>query len=303
MQPIVNFAGPTVQALLLWEPAQSRTSLASPSAIFSARQLCASPTGEYNPLLALSSPSTLMPTCTLHPCPIRSTRCPFRPPASGAGRDPARQCPPRRRAWSLRPAQRLAVAALASRGGRRWPSLSATPSRCSCSSGSRDVARRHRTAVRRRPDRLPELRFRSTPEHLPSQAKDDLGLPDAQLGLYAWAMVSDHLRCTTHLVFHPSLEAGERARLIELFEKPEADEASDFTLLAPMRGDLHPTQYRDAFDQVQAYIQAGDCYQINLTQRFRAPAKATRGGRIRRCARPARRRSPAISNWPTAAPC
>lgn len=55
-------------------------------------------------------------------------------------------------------------------------------------------------------------------EHLPSLAVDDLGLPDAQLGLYAWALVTDHQRATSQLVFHPSLAGGERERLISLFE-------------------------------------------------------------------------------------
>ena len=293
-----------MQALLLWEPAQSRTSLASPSAIFSARQLCASPTGEYNPssrfVIAVHSDANLYAS----PLPYQID------PAVHFAR--LRQAPGAILLDSARPG--------AERG--RFDLLSAWPLQHLQAEAGEDG----RAYLQRLRDALAHLGHATLPdgielpfaggligylsydfgrrlEHLPSQAKDDLGLPDAQLGLYAWAMVSDHLRCTTHLVFHPSLEAGERARLIELFEKPEADEASDFTLLAPMRGDLHPTQYRDAFDQVQAYIQAGDCYQINLTQRFRAPAKATRGGRIRRCARPARRRSPAISNWPTAAPC
>ncbi|HAA06074.1 MAG TPA: aminodeoxychorismate synthase component I, partial [Acinetobacter schindleri] len=31
--------------------------------------------------------------------------------------------------------------------------------------------------------------------------------------------------------------------------------------------------YQDAFSQVQEYIKAGDCYQINLTQEFLAQAK------------------------------
>ncbi|MCO7517985.1 aminodeoxychorismate synthase component I [Pseudomonas guariconensis] len=110
-------------------------------------------------------------------------------------------------------------------------------------------------------------------EHLPSLARDDLGLPDAQLGLYAWALVSDHRLRTSQLVFHPSLDARERERLVHLFEMPEACEPGDFQLLAPMRGDLQPEQYRAAFDKVQQYIQAGDCYQINLTQRFRAPCQ------------------------------
>lgn len=110
-------------------------------------------------------------------------------------------------------------------------------------------------------------------EHLPSNAVDDLGLPDAQLGLYAWALVSDHQYGTSQLVFHPSLPQHERERLISFFAGSEHTPDGDFQLLAPMAGDLQPAQYQAAFDQVQRYIQAGDCYQINLTQRFRAPCK------------------------------
>ncbi|GLO47202.1 aminodeoxychorismate synthase component I [Pseudomonas putida] len=110
-------------------------------------------------------------------------------------------------------------------------------------------------------------------EHLPSLAVDDLGLPDAQLGLYAWALVTDHQCATSQLVFHPSLSGSERERLIALFEAVDNAESGSFQLLAPMAGDLQPEQYKAAFDQVQRYIQAGDCYQINLTQRFRAPCQ------------------------------
>ncbi len=110
-------------------------------------------------------------------------------------------------------------------------------------------------------------------EHLPSLATDDLGLSDAQLGLYAWALVSDHRLGTTQLVFHPALEAAERQRLVALFEAPAPQLEGAFTLLTPMRGDLQAVQYQQAFNRVQQYIQAGDCYQINLTQRFRAPCQ------------------------------
>ncbi|QCI11655.1 aminodeoxychorismate synthase component I [Pseudomonas putida] len=110
-------------------------------------------------------------------------------------------------------------------------------------------------------------------EQLPSLAIDDLGLAEAQLGLYAWALISDHQHATSQLVFHPSLANHERQRLIALFDADEATTTGDFRLLDAMRGDLQPAQYRAAFDQVQRYIQAGDCYQINLTQRFRAPCQ------------------------------
>lgn len=110
-------------------------------------------------------------------------------------------------------------------------------------------------------------------EQLPSVASDDLGLPDAQLGVYAWALISDHQQATSQLVFHPSLAKHERQRLIALFGADTTSTTGEFRLLAAMRGDLQPGQYRAAFDQVQRYIQAGDCYQINLTQRFRAPCQ------------------------------
>ncbi|WP_425930040.1 aminodeoxychorismate synthase component I [Pseudomonas sp. NyZ201] len=111
-------------------------------------------------------------------------------------------------------------------------------------------------------------------EQLPELARDDLGLPDATLGLYAWAVISDHQLMTSQLLFHPALPGDERQRLIDLFSQPaEADPGAGFCLDAPMRGDLEPEDYRQAFERVQQYIQAGDCYQINLTQRFRAPCQ------------------------------
>ncbi|MDD0973889.1 aminodeoxychorismate synthase component I [Pseudomonas fontis] len=110
-------------------------------------------------------------------------------------------------------------------------------------------------------------------EQLPVHARDDLGLGDASLGLYAWALVSDHLLQTSQLVFHPQLAEAERERLIALFAAPASLDGGPFQLKAPMRGDISAEQYHQAFVRVQQYIQAGDCYQINLTQRFRAPCQ------------------------------
>ncbi|WP_028694394.1 aminodeoxychorismate synthase component I [Pseudomonas cremoricolorata] len=110
-------------------------------------------------------------------------------------------------------------------------------------------------------------------EQLPERAVDDLHLPDASLGVYAWALVSDHHLRTSQLVFHPQLDADERTRLIALLTAPAPRHEARFSLRGAMRGDLDSEQYRQAFDRVQTYIHAGDCYQINLTQRFRAPCQ------------------------------
>ncbi|MEE9098716.1 aminodeoxychorismate synthase component I [Pseudomonas nitroreducens] len=113
-------------------------------------------------------------------------------------------------------------------------------------------------------------------ERLAAPALDDLDLPDARLGLYAWAQVTDHQERTSQLVFHPTLAPSERERLIALFEnEAQADTLPPFRLGSPFRPDLAREQYRDALDQVHRYILDGDCYQVNYTQRFRAPCSGS----------------------------
>jgi para-aminobenzoate synthetase component I len=107
-------------------------------------------------------------------------------------------------------------------------------------------------------------------EKLPAQAVDDLGLGDARFGLYTWALISDHQLATSQLLFHPRLANEERERLITLFEKVAAEPAPSFRLLGAFRADLDEDGYRQAIERIQAYIQAGDCYQVNFAQRFRS---------------------------------
>lgn len=110
-------------------------------------------------------------------------------------------------------------------------------------------------------------------EQLPTQSLNDLQLPDAQLGLYAWALVSDHQTATSQLVFHPSLAVNERERLIQLFTHPQTIKSAAFSLKHPMQPDISAEFYQHSLEKIQQYIQAGDCYQVNYTQRFSAPCE------------------------------
>jgi para-aminobenzoate synthetase component 1 len=109
-------------------------------------------------------------------------------------------------------------------------------------------------------------------EHLPSQAGDDLGLADARFGIYAWALISDHQRATSQLLFHPKLASGERQRLIQMFSAPATSgETASFSLCGPFAAEQNNESYQQAIARIQQYIAAGDCYQINYAQRFCAP--------------------------------
>ncbi|MCQ4314543.1 aminodeoxychorismate synthase component I [Stutzerimonas zhaodongensis] len=112
--------------------------------------------------------------------------------------------------------------------------------------------------------------FGSRLERLPVTAVQDLALPAARFGLYAWALVTDHHRRAAHLIFHPRLEMVERARLIELFERESLPDPATFSLTSPFSADTDRDGYKQAIERIHDYIQAGDCYQVNYAQRFRA---------------------------------
>lgn len=104
-------------------------------------------------------------------------------------------------------------------------------------------------------------------------ASRDLQLPDAALGIYSWAVVVDHQqRCST-LLAHPQTP---KPLLREIRQRLTASGDSDlkpispFTLTGEFQSNFSRRQYDQAFAQIQAYILAGDCYQVNLAQRLSA---------------------------------
>ena len=107
-------------------------------------------------------------------------------------------------------------------------------------------------------------------ERLPQRARDDSGLPLARLGLYGWALITDHQRQASQLLFHPATARPERERLVRLFETAFSAAPEPFRLHGRFTPDISRDDYRRGIERIQAYIQAGDCYQVNFTQRFRA---------------------------------
>lgn len=106
-------------------------------------------------------------------------------------------------------------------------------------------------------------------EPLPALARQDLDLPDLHMGLYAWSLVSDHVERRCWLVCHPSVDAALEAELLGRLAASHAT-SGDFSLQQPFRPEQDRAAYQQAFERVHEYILAGDCYQINLAQRFHA---------------------------------
>ncbi len=108
-------------------------------------------------------------------------------------------------------------------------------------------------------------------ESLPSIAMDDTQVPEMMVGIYDWAVVVDHRGKRTSLVshgFHMSKEYWQK--LCALFEQVIPEQQTKFSVDTPVYSNFDFAGYQYAYNRVLDYIHAGDCYQVNLAQRFSA---------------------------------
>lgn len=112
-------------------------------------------------------------------------------------------------------------------------------------------------------------------ERLPELALEDMPVPELLVGIYDWAIVVDHHLASTKLVSH--LRFGTREALEALHQallQPRNEEGAEpFTVISDIEPNMNQETYAQAFRQVKEYIRAGDCYQINLAQRFAVRVK------------------------------
>ncbi len=116
-----------------------------------------------------------------------------------------------------------------------------------------------------------------TIEKLPSLAKDNEQLPDMAIGIYTWAVIVDHKLKKSYLTGEIKRKNSHWSwqQLIKIFSQPPATFQADnnkFIVTSAVKSNFDYAQYSRAFKRIKHYILAGDCYQINLTQRFSASA-------------------------------
>ncbi|MBI3901524.1 MAG: aminodeoxychorismate synthase component I [Nitrosomonadales bacterium] len=108
----------------------------------------------------------------------------------------------------------------------------------------------------------------------PARAKDAEDLPDMAIGIYDWAVIFDHQLKTVQLVSQQRYPATEEV-LPHIFERLQAshhEHRKSFEVHGAIRSNYSRVEYEAAFDAVQRYLQNGDCYQVNLAQRYVARA-------------------------------
>ena len=118
-------------------------------------------------------------------------------------------------------------------------------------------------------------------EELPEHTQDDIGLPDMAIGIYEVAIVSCHKHRKSWLLDitgenrHLKEFWLEKINSLDYSKKTLIDISDAWQAVGAQNSSYTRKSYSEKFSKIQAYLNAGDCYQINLTNRFEVPVSGS----------------------------
>lgn len=104
-------------------------------------------------------------------------------------------------------------------------------------------------------------------ETIPTVADNDTNTADMAVGIYPCALMADH-QTKQAVVVAPTIEDAKQ--FLSWLTHVTAKTTQDFSLLSPWQSNMDKADYHSKFAAIHRYLKSGDCYQINLAQRFSA---------------------------------
>ncbi|MBI5006379.1 MAG: aminodeoxychorismate synthase component I [Nitrosomonadales bacterium] len=112
--------------------------------------------------------------------------------------------------------------------------------------------------------------------HIPASANAAEHLPEMAVGIYDWSIIVDHQELSARLVsrLRYAETAQVLAQVLSLLQAVPAalSKIEPLGVQGEIVSNFTPATYRSAFETVQKYLHEGDCYQVNLAQRYSAAA-------------------------------
>ncbi len=105
-------------------------------------------------------------------------------------------------------------------------------------------------------------------EDFPNLAEDAEAIPEMIVGIYDWALIVDHKTKKSFLILYDETRHDEILRDLSGVATP--DETELFSVTSEINANFSQNGYAHAFQKIKHYLREGDCYQVNLTQRFSA---------------------------------
>ena len=104
-------------------------------------------------------------------------------------------------------------------------------------------------------------------EDLPTIAQDTEHIAEMAVGIYQWAVVVDHYQQKSYLV--GQCEPQHWQDLIQQFSRLRVNQdRTVFKVVGEIKSNMDKDAYVHAFNRIKQYLREGDCYQVNLAQRF-----------------------------------
>lgn len=107
-------------------------------------------------------------------------------------------------------------------------------------------------------------------EKLPIVAEDAEHIAEMAVGIYEWAVIIDHEQQKSVLVGHVADHQKWQALIEQFSALPAERHDHPFNVIGAIEANMDKDGYARAFDRIKHYLKEGDCYQVNLTQRFTA---------------------------------
>ena len=105
-------------------------------------------------------------------------------------------------------------------------------------------------------------------ERLPVMANDGEQIADMVIGIYNWAVIVDHQQQKSFLVGHDCSQQKWLDLIAQFSYLPTQQAPEPFVVTSAISSNMDKAAYTGAFNRIKQYLKEGDCYQVNLTQRF-----------------------------------
>ena len=107
--------------------------------------------------------------------------------------------------------------------------------------------------------------------NLKNNTKNNSLVPKMIIGIYDWAVVIDHFSAKAWLIQNDFDKNPSYCwdSLQELFNKTVKNTDEGFMITGDVNANLNFLSYNKKFIKVSRYIKEGDCYQVNLSQKYK----------------------------------
>ena len=108
------------------------------------------------------------------------------------------------------------------------------------------------------------------PKHINDHEPYQYDTPDIGVGIYDQSLIFDNKTGKVYCCYLDEQRADLLKSTQHTMELVPNEDAKAFKLTEKWRANLSPEEYTSRLKAVDDYIHAGDCYQINFAQRFKA---------------------------------